>query len=152
MPEFEEIGSAGGKIEIIHDSDDSVSLRLCGSGGPWSAFQLSVSLDGKVIRYAPVRGMECAPPEPPPQLAPIMVVSDREGLFGRTCPECHSYFRTSSPCEICACPYCSHRNRNERFTTQNQLQFVTRVCEAYRQAIESKQTVTIDLDKIAQEL
>lgn len=153
MPEFEEIGSAGGKIEILHNSDASVSLRLSGSsGGPWSAFQLGVSLDGKIIRHCPLRGMVMRPPEPPPELAPIMVVSDREGLFGRTCPECHSYFRTSSPREICTCPYCSHRNRNENFTTKNQLQFVDRVREAYCQAIASKQTVTIDLNKIAGEL
>lgn len=50
MPEFEEIGSAGGKIElIVNDSQDAVSLRLSGSGGPMSAFQLGVSLDGEII-------------------------------------------------------------------------------------------------------
>lgn len=152
MPEFEEIGSAGGKIELIHDTDNSISLRLSGTGGPWSAFQLGVSLDGKVMRHIPLRGMDMRPPEPPPQLAPIMIVSDREGLFGRNCPQCRSYFRTSSPRELCACPYCSHRDRNERFTTENQLLFVTRVREAYREAIQSKQTVTIDLDKIARDL
>jgi hypothetical protein len=153
MPEFEEIGNAGGKIEILHDSQDSVSLRFShSSGGPCSLFQLGVSLDGKVIRHIPLRGVDMRPPEPPPRLAPIMIVSDREGFFGRNCPECHSYFRTSRPAEICACPYCSHRDRNERFTTENQLLFVTRVREAYRQAIESKQTVTIDLDKIASDL
>lgn len=153
MPEFEEIASAGGKIEVIHDSEQSVSLQISSSGGgPWSAFQLGVSLDGKVMRYCPLRGMDMRPPEPPPQLAPIMVVSDREGLWGRTCPQCHSYFRTSSPREICACPYCSHRDRNDRFTTENQLLFVTRVREAYREAIESKKTITIDLNKIAREL
>lgn len=153
MPEFEEIGNAGGKIEILHDSQHSVSLRFShSSAGPCSLFQLGVSLDGKVIRHIPLRGMDMRPPEPPPQLAPVMIVSDREGFFGRNCPECHSYFRTTRPAEVLACPYCSHRDRNERFTTENQLLFVTRVREAYRQAIESKQTVTIDLDKIARDL
>lgn len=152
MAEFEEIGSAGGKIEIIHDSDNSVSLRLSGAGGPWRAFQLGVSLDGKIVRHIPLLGVDMRPPQPPPQLAPIMIVSDREGLFGRTCPACHSYFRTSSPREVCLCPYCSHQDRNEKFTTPNQIQFVTRVREAYCEAIENKQTVTIDLDKIAHEL
>jgi hypothetical protein len=153
MSEFEEIGSAGGKIEIIHDSDHSVSLRLSSqAGGTWAAFQLAVSLDGKVIQYCQLRGVDMRPPEPPPQLAPIMVVSDKEGFFGRSCPKCRSYFRTSSPREICICPYCSHRDRNERFTTDNQLQFVTKVREAYREAIEKRQTVVIDLDKIARDL
>jgi hypothetical protein len=153
MPDFEEIGSAGGKMQILHDSDGRVSLQLSSDGGgPFSAFQIGAALDGSVFRYQPLRGMDMRPPKPPPQLAPIMIVSDREGFFGRNCPNCKGYFRTTNPREVSICPYCAHRNRNEAFTTKNQLLFIAKVCESYRDAIENKQDVTIDLGRIAADL
>lgn len=153
MSEFQEIAHSGGKLELLFKEPDSVSLGFSsGAAGGMALFQVGVSLDGKVVEYWPLRGMDMREPEPPSQMVPAFVISDREMCFGRTCPQCHSYFRTSRPDAIIQCPYCAHRNRNVAFTTKNQLQFIHKIRESFLSAFKEKRSITIDLDKLADEL
>lgn len=153
MSEFQEIDHSGGKLELLFKEPDSVSLGFSsGAAGGMALFQVGVSLDGKILEYWPLRGVDMREPEPPSPMVPAFVISDRERLFGRTCPKCHSYFRTSSPGEISICPYCAHRNRNVAFTTKNQLQFINKIRESFITAFKEKRSIVIDLDKLADEL
>lgn len=153
MSEFQEITHSGGKIELLFEQPGSVSLGFSSSGAyGMSLFQMGVSLDGKRLEYWPFGGLDMRPPEPPSPMVPAFIISDREQCFGRTCPECHSYFRTSRPAPVLHCPYCSHRDRNAAFTTPNQLQFIHKIRESFLMAFKEQRSVTIDLDKLADEL
>jgi len=153
MSEFQEIAHSGGRIELHFKQPDSVSLGFTGSGPSGMAlFQMGVSLDGKKLEYWPLGGLDMRPPEPPSPMVPVFIISDREQCFGRSCPKCHSYFRTNRPAPVLRCPYCSHMDRNATFTTPNQLQFIHKIRESYLAAWNEKRSVTIDLDKLADEL
>jgi hypothetical protein len=153
MNEFQEIEHSGGKIELRFHEPNSVSLGFTHAGGfGMSLFRLGVSLDGKKLEYWPLLGVDMRPPEPPSPMVPAFVISDRERFYGRTCPKCHSYFRTSRPAPIIRCPYCSHTDGNVAFTTKNQLQFIHKIRESFLAAFTEKSSITIDLDKIADEL
>jgi len=153
MSEFQEIASSGGKIEVLYQENDVVSLRFKHSN-PWACavIQLGVSLDGKSLQYWPMYGVDQRPPRPDSPMVSAFLISDREGYFGRACPKCKSYFRTNSAGEIMLCPYCAYRERNAAFTTKNQLEFINKVRESYLAAFDKKESVTIDLDRIANEL
>ena len=130
-----------------------VSLQFSGAN-PWPSalIQMGISLDGKRLEYWPIRGVNERPPEPESPMVSAFLVSDREGYFGRNCPRCKSYFRTKNPREIIQCPYCACRGSNAAFTTPNQLEFIDKIRESYLAVFQSKQSATIDLDKIAAEL
>jgi len=153
MSEFQEIAHSGGKIEFKFEQPDAVSFGFTHAGSfGMSLFQVGVSLDGKRLEYLPLGGLDTRPPEPPSPVIPVFVISDREQCFGRTCPKCHSYFRTDRPAPILRCPYCSHVDKNVAFTTPNQLQFIHKAREAFLAAVAGKRSTTIDLDKLADEL
>lgn len=153
VSEFQEIASSGGKIELLYQENDLVSLRFthanaCACG----AIQMGVSLDGKRLEYWPVYGVDQRPPQPESPMVAAVVISDQQGYFGRACPKCKSYFRTNSPGRATLCPYCGCRANNAAFTTKNQLEFIDKVRESYIAAFQKKESVAIDLDKIANEL
>ena len=153
MSEFQEIAHSGGKIELHFEEPNGVALGFTHAGGHgMSLFQMGVSLDGKKLEYLPLGGMDMLPPEPPSPIVPVFIISDREKCYGRNCPKCHSYFRTSRPAPVLRCPYCSYRDRNAAFTTPNQLQFIHKIRESYLTAFNEKRSITIDLDKLADEL
>ena len=62
------------------------------------------------------------------------LISDREGLFGRVCPSCKSYFRTNSLKRKLVCPYCSIKDDNGAYTTENQRRFMSACCGASLEA------------------
>lgn len=153
MSEFQEIAHSGGKIELHFEQSKGVSLGFTHSGGfGMSLFQMGVTLDGKKLEYWPLGGLDMRPPEPPSPFVPVFIISDREQSYGRTCPKCRSYFRTDRPAPVLRCPYCSHTDRNAAFTTPNQLQFIHKIRESYLTAFNEKRSLTIDLDKLADEL
>ena len=149
-PEFAEIGLAKVKIKLIRDDKGAISLRLTGVGKS-SALQIGVSLDGTRLEYWPLFGVNMNPtPEAP--MVPVMLVSDKEGLFGRTCPKCAAYFRTANVAQVLHCPYCSIKGNLIRFTTQNQLRFIDEIRKQYLDGFSGKEVEEIDLDAIAQAL
>ena len=153
MSEFQEIAHSGGKIELHFEQPDSVSLGFTHAGSfGMSLFQMGVSLDGKKLEYLPLGGMDLRAPEPPSPIVPAFIISDREQCFGRSCSKCGSYFRTNRPAAVLHCPYCSHTDGNASFTTPNQLQFIHKIRESYLAAFKEKHSITIDLDKLADEL
>src|SRR5713101_1278654 len=124
-PEFAEIALANAKIKLLHQPNGAISLQVKGAGGV-SLIQIGVSLDGARLEYWPMHGVNMNPkPEAP--MVPVMLVSDREQFFGRSCPNCKTYFRTRRVAELLLCPYCSTRAPLVLFTTENQLRFIDEV-------------------------
>jgi len=149
--EFEEIGHSGGKIEFIKE-EGGHSLRVSNSNPlPWAVFFLAVSYDGTPLHFIPMRGVGA----PFRQISPSLLVpitSDREGMFGRQCPACHTYFRSRHVGPVEFCPYCELQADNVQFTTRNQHQFIQAYCRAAQEALRSDESVTIDLDALADAL
>lgn len=154
MSEFEEIAHTGGKIELIwHPEKEAVSLRWSHGGGHKAVlFQLGVALDGSRVEYWPFGGMDLRQPQPKPPMVPVIISSDQEGYFGRTCPDCKSYFRTDDPAQIIHCPYCATRQGNVAFTTENQKLFVEKVLSMWREAFGQRRNVVLDMDQLITEL
>jgi Zn finger protein HypA/HybF involved in hydrogenase expression len=148
--EFAEIELAKAKIKLLRDDKGAISQRVTSLGG--SAFlQIGVSLDGTRLEYWPMRGMNMNPaPEAP--MVPVMLISDRERFFGRTCPKCGTYFRTADVAPVMRCPYCSVRANLIRFTTENQLRYIDEIRKQYLNGFHGDELKEIDLDTIARAL
>ena len=150
MEEFEEIAHCGGKITAHFKPPNSISLGFehCAPGG-MALFQISVSADGGKMEFVPIQGI---PVFAPPPMLPTWVMSDRQQLWGRSCPSCKSYFRTDAVGRELRCPYCSHLGNLVDFLTPNQLQFITNTRLALLTALQEKRDVVVDLDKLADQL
>lgn len=148
--EFGEIALANAKIKLLRQTTGTISLQVTGVGGV-SLLQIGVSLDGTRLEYWPVQGMNMNP-EPEPPMVPVMLVSDKERSFGRSCPKCRAYFRTAHVAERMWCPYCSIRAPLIRFTTENQLRFIDEVRKKWVDGFNGGNLDEIDLGAIAKEL
>jgi Zn finger protein HypA/HybF involved in hydrogenase expression len=145
-----EIGLANVKIRLLRNEDSSISLQAEGIGRS-SIVQVGVSLDGRRLEFWPVQGVNMNPtPEAP--MVPVFLVSDKEAFFGRTCPKCQGYFRTTKIAKVMHCPYCSIRANLIRFTTKNQLQFIDEVRKRFLAGFSGDEVKEIDLDAIAKVL
>jgi Zn finger protein HypA/HybF involved in hydrogenase expression len=80
------------------------------------------------------------------------LVSDREGLFGRVCPSCKSYFRTNCMKKKLICPYCSWKDENGAFTTENQKRFMFFCFKARDEAMTKRVKTVVDLGDAAKAL
>jgi uncharacterized Zn finger protein (UPF0148 family) len=152
MNEFDEIYLSGGVIEFKKDPNGGVSIGYRGSN-PWpmSMFQVCVSYQGRVLDTVPFGGIGQVIPYPQPSLI-AWVLSDRHGMFGRRCPECKSYFRTSSCPGDKVCPYCGYRGGSMHFLTENQLDYIAKFCRSFIEANDGDSSVILNLDEVAKEL
>jgi Zn finger protein HypA/HybF involved in hydrogenase expression len=80
------------------------------------------------------------------------IVTDREGMLGRTCPACKSYFRTDCFSHLIFCPYCAHRTDNRAFTTENQKRFMVMCIQASNYAATQRVKTTFDLKEAIKRL
>jgi hypothetical protein len=152
MAEFEEIAHAGGKIEFISEGGERVSLCFEHSTPlPVAVFQICVSLNGRLLDVVPMGSVGSSLPYPQPSI-PVWIISDQHGMFGRTCPECKSYFRTNFCGRVLHCPYCGYTGNNVTFTTKNQLEYIGVFFKEFLRANSSKENVTIDLDPLLDRL
>jgi hypothetical protein len=152
MQEFQEISHTGGKIAFLHDPDQGTAIQITHSN-PWAAtlHQVCVSFDGEILDFVPIGGIGRVIPYPQPSML-AFVISDREGFFGRRCPQCKSYFRSNFLTSRTVCPYCGHRDKGVEFLTENQIQFIGNFCNTYLEAHREGETVTIDLDALVDQL
>lgn len=149
-PEFAEIALANAKIKLLRQPTGAISLQVNGLGGV-SLIQIGVALDGTRLEYWPTHGVNMNPkPEAP--MVPVMLVSDKEQFFGRTCPTCNAYFRTRRVAETLSCPYCSTRAPLIRFTTENQRRFIDEVRQKWIDGFKGNDLEEIDLDAITKAL
>jgi hypothetical protein len=150
MPEFDEICLSGGRIEFKWDGQgvspaySNMGVRHC------AVFQVCLSLEGRLLDFVPI-GMGDTVPYPQPSI-PVLVVSDVEGMFGRTCPKCKCYFRTDMPTRFMFCPYCRIKANNVFFTTENQKKFIALYYVAIVSALKEQKDTIIELDRWVEEL
>jgi DNA-directed RNA polymerase subunit RPC12/RpoP len=149
--EFAEIESCGGTYKLIKQLD-GVAMNVSFTGAGAGLLQMGVSLDGQHLEFWPALGIDQRPRQAPSPMVPAFLPTDRLGLFGRQCPDCHTYFRTNGIAQVMQCPYCGTRAPLEAFTTKNQADFLNRQRELWNTAFHGGDDITIDLDQIAREL
>ncbi|MDR4496776.1 MAG: hypothetical protein MRK02_02450 [Candidatus Scalindua sp.] len=110
-------------------------------------FQVCVSLEGKLLDIVPVGGIGQSVIYPQPSIL-AWIISDKHGLFGKICPCCKSYFRTTYMGREVFCPYCGQRNHNLQYATPNQLEFISECCNAFIKANTVKEDIIINLNNI----
>ncbi|MDI6449223.1 hypothetical protein [Anaerobaca lacustris] len=146
MADFEEICLSGGRFEFKWDAQGVSPTYSNLNPFRCTIFQVCVSWEGRLLDYVPIGGMGSVGPYPQPSIL-VLVVSDRQGMFGRTCPKCKCYFRVDTPTRLMFCPYCRTRANNVHFTTENQKRFVGLYCSAVVSALKEERDTVIELDK-----
>jgi hypothetical protein len=109
-------------------------------------YQLAVRQDGQIVGVVPIAGLRTAPPPLPPLTA--LIQSDLQGMWGRCCPSCKSYFRTNHVMGEAFCPYCSKVNDGVAFITDAQKRYAKAFVDAALTALRGQDNVTIDLGNI----
>jgi hypothetical protein len=146
VAEFEEVCLSGGRFEFKWDGQGVSPTYSNITLFPGAIFQVCVSWEGRLLDYVPIGGMGSIVPFPQPSIL-VQVVSDRQGMFGRTCPKCRCYFRVDMPTRLMFCPYCRTHTNNIHFTTENQKRFIALYCAAILSALKEQKDTTIELDK-----
>lgn len=144
MKQFEIVPHTGGKISIIPSENSIVFTNQ--SNHATALYQLGYSLKDSSLTYIPFGGIGTN------NLIPIYVFSDKEGYFGKNCPECNKYFRTDSGGEDIYCPYCSHYDNTLSFLTVIQQEYIKIYIKTIISALQEKVNIEINLDSIIAEL
>jgi hypothetical protein len=149
MADFgEQIPIGGGRLEFIRDEQHGLLTQISGTGemGFRAMYQLAVSQEGQILRAIPSGGLRTAPPPPPPLKA--FIQSDLQGMWGRCCPSCASYFRTDHIMGATYCPYCSGVDDSVAFITDAQKRYAKAFIDAALTALRGPDNVSIDLSNV----
>jgi hypothetical protein len=153
MEDFAEIEPAGFKIQFTpHEGGGCVVSMEPSGSNPLipnrcvRTLSIVVSNNGAVLEFP--SGWN----SPYLQTHATYLVTDREGMLGRLCPACKSYFRTNCFAKLLFCPYCGHQTDNGAFTTQNQSRFMFLCCKAGQEAIFKRVKTTFDLGEAVKAL
>lgn len=152
MTEFTEILHSGGKVELkkLENGEYSITYKYS-KRTPMIYIPVCVSYDGKLIDTVSFTGLGTFPIYPKPSIL-AHLLSDQNGMFGKICSRCFSYFRTDYTGKRICCPYCGHCGHTLSFTTKNQQQFIASYCELHTKTINSGQNAVIDYDEITKNL
>lgn len=151
MSEFSEIGRTGTTIEFIN-RDGQYSQRITNNSSTCiRIYQVCADYEGNILEIIKHVGMGQQMVYKQPSVI-VSLFSDDEGFFGKKCPKCNSYFRTSSVKIKNICPYCGHTDDFKEFLTQNQKDFVHNFVKAQMETMSKELSAKIDLDEIANSL
>lgn len=112
IKEFEDIPHSGGKI-TFHNGQHRYEMR---NPYPLKIYELIFSLNGCLLGRS---NLKDSAQDPSPSVA-LMIMSDKEGFFGFSCPKCNKYFRSNLPYEETFCTYCLYFGNSLEFLTDNQ--------------------------------
>jgi len=155
MEEFAEIEPGGFKIEFTPYPNGGcvVSMEPSSLTGPLVPNRFVRTVGVVVSNDGTVLEMDSIYDSPLLRTYATYLVSDREGLFGRICPSCKSYFRTNClKKKKLICPYCSFKDDNGAFTTENQKRFMSLCCRASLEAMGKRIKTTFDTGDAVKEL
>jgi hypothetical protein len=148
MAEFrKQIPIGNGKVEFLRDDKQRLLTQISGSG-PLSfraMYQLAISQDGRILGAVPSGGLVT---NPPPPAITAFIQSDIQGMWGRVCPACHSYFRSNHVMGATVCPYCSQDSGDLAFITDAQKRYSQAFLDAALSAIRGSENVAIDLESL----
>jgi len=149
--DFRQVENCGGTFTFWRDTDNTIASSYQSIGaGPAALLQYGVALDGSEVEFWPIRGIDQRPPREPSQRVPVLIVSDKQGMFGRLCPKCESgYFRVRHPSRFHFCPYCGVKGYNAAFLTKHQRALIERLRLAIIEIAEGAESVSINISSLS---
>lgn len=147
--DFEEIRHCGGKLKFSARGSIQFSHS---SPLPASIHIICFSLNGFFQGLVQPWGYGGPIPEIPVGSTFVYLLSDSHGLFGRFCPKCKKYFRTSALSDNMYCTYCSFVGNSGAFFTEKQKAFTKKFLETINDVLISEKDTEIDIDEIIRQL
>ena len=148
MAEFKDaIRAAGGKIEYLHQPDGQLAFQISGTSGSGmrALYMVAVSMDGKrLLDTVPATGIGHIAVYRQPSVV-AYVQSDEQGMWGRNCPACERYFRTTHVFHTSVCPYCAKAAPSLSFISKAQRRYIAASYDAFGRAIVTGQNTSLDL-------
>ncbi len=144
MAEFKDaIRAAGGKLEYLHQSDGRLAFQI--SGDMRALYMVAVSMDGlRLLDTVPAVGYGQAAVYPQPSVV-AYVQSDEQGMWGRNCPACERYFRTTHIFHTSVCPYCAKPAPSLTFISKAQRLYIAASYDAFARAMLTGKNTSLDL-------
>lgn len=156
-PEFEAVGHSGGKVTIRVGRDQQgrrgyqVTWSHC-RPVPSVLFGVWALPNGIPFCLAELGGIgsRVKVPAVPGGVFEVLVSSDSEGLFGRSCPVCNGYWRASVR-DPQFCAYCGISAPTLNFLTPGQASYISQFCAKMREILEADVDGehVIDMDAVA---
>jgi hypothetical protein len=133
MAEFKDaIRAAGGKLEYLHQPDGRLAFQI--SGDMRALYMVAVSMDGRrLLDTVPATGIGQTAVYPQPSVV-AYVQSDEQGMWGRNCPACEKYFRTTHIHNMSVCPYCAKSAPSLTFISKAQRLYIAASYDAFGRA------------------
>lgn len=130
MADFKDPVPHTGGVLTIHKQGNKYQLSYNHMNPNHMALVQLVAVDGKPSRSLPFGGLSLddSSRRTSPEVL-TMLPTDSEGMYGRRCPKCRSYFRSNSPFTE-FCPYCDAKANDLEFFTEPQLDFIKRQHDA----------------------
>src|ERR1039457_5741997 len=135
MSEFKDkIPAAGGKIEFLYHPEHGLSTQISGFGF-MAMYLVAVSMDGtRLLGTVPVAGIGQTVVYPQPSVV-AYIQSDEQGMWGRNCPACERYFRTTHIFHTSVCPYCARAAPSLTFISKAQRLYIAASYDAWARAM-----------------
>lgn len=148
MAEFKDaIRAAGGKLEYLHQPDGRLAFRISGTGMR-ALYMVAVSMDGThFIDDVPAVGIGGTAVYRQPSVV-AYVQSDEQGMWGRNCPACERYFRTTHISHDSVCPYCATQAPSLTFISKAQRVYIAASYDAFGRAMVTGKNTSLDLADI----
>lgn len=144
LNEFEEIPHSGGSITFSNGQSKYENRNPF----PMILYEIVVSFNGIILS----RGNFGRHPVPEPAVT-VMIASDKEGLFGYSCPRCEKYFRANHHIpETIVCPYCLYIANALKFLTMNQKQYIDLYVKSSIEHFYTGKEIKIDFDELVSKL
>ena len=146
MSKFKDkIRAAGGKVEFFYNpANRSIATQISGFGFI-ALYQVAVSMDGRaLLSTVPATGIGVTPVYPQPSVL-TFIQSDEEGMWGRNCPRCEKYFRTTHITDVTFCPYCWRPASSLDFISKAQRTYIVAFYDAFMRAHLYGTNTSLDL-------
>ncbi len=151
MAEFKDkIGAAAGKVEFLYNPANGViATQVSGSSpGIFRMYMVAVSMDGRrLLAEVPATGLGVTPVYPQPSVI-TYIQSDEQGMWGRNCPVCQKYFRTTHVMGITCCPYCAVEELGLTFISKEQRTYIIKCYDAFGRAYTGKKSTSVEIADI----
>jgi thiol-disulfide isomerase/thioredoxin len=149
MSDFKDkIPAASGSIEFIYDAQRGIAVQASGFR---ALYFVAVSKDGRdLLATVPAAGLGGQMVYPQPSVL-TYIQSDEQGMWGRNCPVCKKYFRTTHVMEvrdITWCPYCAESAPSLAFISKEQRTYIRVFYDAYVRAYIGKTNTHLNMSAI----
>jgi hypothetical protein len=147
MAEFKDtIRAAGGRLDYLFQPDGRLAYQI--SGDIRALYMVAVSMDGSYfLDEVPAVGIGGTAVYRQPSVI-AYVQSDEQGMWGRNCPACERYFRTTHISHDSVCPYCAKSAPSLTFISKAQRLYIAASYDAWARAMYTHKNTSLSLDDV----